>query len=123
MREFTVRMDNRPGMLAALTEEIAEAGINIEAVAAMGINGDGMVRLVVADGPGTRRVLRKAGISFEERPVLTTLLTHKPGDLARMARRLADAHTNIDAIYLLHSTAAGLEFAVGIDDPDATLDE
>lgn len=66
----------------------------------------------------TRRVLREAGLHFDERPVLDTFLPDEPGALAEVAQRLADAGVNIDSIYLLHSNAEGLHFAVTVDDPD-----
>ncbi|MCB2222882.1 MAG: hypothetical protein KQH83_01805 [Actinobacteria bacterium] len=116
MTEFTVHLANQPGMLACLTEKLAEAGVNIEALAAFGVNEIGVVRLMVDDAPTARTVLRDAAISFEERPVQVTHLPHEPGAVAAMTRRLADAGVNIDAVYLLRSSAEGLEFAIGIDD-------
>ena len=118
MTEFTVRLANRPGMLAALTEKLSAAGINIEALAAFGLGEEGRIRLMVDDAVGTRSVLRLAGISFDEREVLITNLDPRPGALAAITRRLADAEVNIDAMYLLRSSAEGMEFAIAVDDPD-----
>lgn len=118
MTEFTVHLANRPGMLAALTEQLASAGVNIEALAAFGFDEEGIVRLMVDDDVTTRSVLRKAGMAFEERAIQVTTLPHRPGALATLARNLADAGVNIDAVYLLRSSSEGLEFAIGVDDPD-----
>lgn len=118
MTEFTVRLANRPGMLAALTERISSAGINIEALAAFGLDEEGVVRLMVDDATTTRSVLRLADIVFDEREVLITNLDPRPGALAEMARRLADAEVNIEAMYLLRSSAEGMEFAIAVDNPD-----
>ena len=101
MTEFTVHLANRPGMLATLTEQIASAGINVEALAAFGLDEEGVVRMMVDDELTARSVLRRAGVAFDEREVLVTTLPHRPGALATMARRLADAGINIDAVYLL----------------------
>ena len=119
MTEFTVHLANQRGMLACVTEKLAEAGINIEALAAFGVNEVGVVRVMVDDAAATRTVLRDNDITFEERPVQVTTLSHQPGAVASMTRQLADAGVNIDALYLLRSSAEGLEFAIGIDDPDA----
>ncbi|MEK7252345.1 MAG: amino acid-binding ACT domain-containing protein [Actinomycetota bacterium] len=118
MTEFTVRLANSPGILAALVERLDEAGVHIEAIAAFGAGARGVVHLVAADADRARSVLRAAGMAFEERPVITTELSAEPGALARMARRLADAGVNIEALYLLRSSAEGLEFAVAVDRPD-----
>ncbi len=113
--EFTIQLANRPGMLASLSEQLATAGVNIEALAGFGIDGDGVVHLIVQDEPTARAVLSRSGLSFEEREILTTLLPHRPGALAAMTRQLADAGVNIDAVYLLRSRPEGLEFAVAVD--------
>lgn len=118
MTEFTVHMANRPGMLAELTETLAFAGVNIEALAAYGIGEEGYVRLVVQDAVTTRRTLRKAGLAATEREILTTLISHEPGSLARMTRQLANSQVNIDALYLLNSTSDGLELAIAVADTE-----
>ncbi|HEY5890410.1 MAG TPA: ACT domain-containing protein [Acidimicrobiia bacterium] len=121
MTEFVVRMENRPGRLASLAEALAAFGVNVEALAAYGHDGDGSVRLIVDDAPTTRRVLDEAALHFEENTVLTVLLPHKPGELASMTRLLADAGVNIEALYVLRSNADGIELALAVDQPDTAL--
>lgn len=118
MTEFTVHLANRPGMLAMLAEQIASAGVNIEALAAYGVGEEGRVHLMAGDAAAVRSVLRRAGLSFNEREVLLTTLSPRPGSLAAMARSLADAGVNIEALYLLRCSAEGLEFAIAVDDPE-----
>ena len=55
--------------------------------------------------------------------VLTALLPHRPGELARLTRLVADAGVNIDAIYVLRSNAEGIEFAISIDQADEAVPE
>jgi hypothetical protein len=121
MTEFVVRMDNRPGRLAALTEVLAAAGVNIEALAAFGYDGEGIVRLIVDQPEAARRTLRDAGLVSEEHSVLTTFLSHTPGQLAGVARKLADSGVNIDAVYVLNSGADGIELALVVDEPESAL--
>lgn len=119
MTEFVVRLDNRPGSLARLTELLAAAGVNIDALAAWGENGDGVVRLIVDQPAACARVLDDASLGFEERTVLSAMLANRPGELARVTRALADAAINIEAIFLLGTHADGLEIAIAVDDPEA----
>jgi len=119
MKEFSLTIANRPGQLATLARSLADAGVNIEALAAMAVDGESQVRLMVDDADAGRRVLRALDIHFEERRVLDTFLSNSPGSLAEMADGLAEAGVNIDSIYLLHSNAEGLHMAVTVDDPDA----
>ena len=121
MTEFVVQMENRPGRLASLTEALAAFGVNIEALTAYGIDGEGTVRLIVDDAPTTRRVLEEAALAYEERTVLTTVLPHRPGELARLTRSLADADVNIDALYVLRANSSGIEFAISVDQDETAL--
>jgi len=121
MTEFVVSMENRPGRLAALTELLANLGVNIEALAAYGHDGEGTVRLIVDDAEATRRGLADADLHCEERTVLTARLPHQPGELARLTRSLANAGVNIDAIYVLNSNVDGIELALSVDQPATAL--
>lgn len=117
MTEFLVRLANRPGQLAALTELLAKAGVNIEALTAYGLDGEGAVRLIVDDAAAARRAMSEAGMRAEEHSVLTTHLPHRPGELAAVARRLADAGVNVEAIYVLGGGSEGLSLALVVDQP------
>ncbi len=121
MTEFVVAMENRPGRLATLTEALAAAGVNIEALTAYGQDGEGSVRLIVSDSPAAARVLDEAGLHYDERTVLTAHLPHRPGELARLTRSLADANVNIDALYVLRAGADGIELAISVDQPASAL--
>jgi hypothetical protein len=119
MLEFSVSMANRPGQLATLARELATAGVNIEALAAMTDGPDGYIKLVVDDETSARDVLQNAGVHYEERRVINAILHDSPGALADMAEALAKTGVNIEAMYLLHSNAEGLHFAVAVDDPES----
>lgn len=118
MIEFSVKLANRPGQLATLSRELASAGVNIETLAAITSGPEGFVKLVVDDDTSTRRVLNDAGVSYEERRIINAVLHDKPGALADMTEALAATGINIEAMYLLHSSAEGLHFAVAVDDAD-----
>lgn len=115
MTEFIVHVENRPGRLATITELLGSAGVNIEALAAYGYDGEGVLRLIVDDATATRRVLSEAGLRVEERTVLTAFLPHSPGSLASVTRRLADSDVNIDALYVLSTSPEGIEVAIAVD--------
>jgi hypothetical protein len=121
MTEFTVHLPNRPGALADLAERLAAAAINIEALTAIGIDAAGTVRLIVDDEVATRRLLERHDIGFQERRVITTVLPDKPGSVAAITRQLADSGMNIQAMYLLRTGRAGMEFAIAVDDDSDLL--
>jgi hypothetical protein len=121
MTEFVVAMENRPGRLATLTEALAAFGVNIEALAAYGTDGEGVIRLIVDDAPTTRHVLQEAALAYEEHTVLSAQLPHRPGELARLTRSIADAGVNIDALYVLKANSSGIELALSVDQPETAL--
>ena len=119
MKEFSVTLANQPGQLATLARALSTAGVHIESLAAIGSDGESLVRVMTDNSDATRRVLTDAGLHFDERPVLDTFLPDEPGALGEGIILRDDAGVNIDSIYLLHSNAEGLHFAVTVDDPQA----
>lgn len=119
MTEFTVHMANRPGQLATLADKLSQAGVHIKALAAFSLGDDSMVRLMANDVDEARRVLRDAGVRFEEQRVIETVVKDEPHALAAMTRKLADSGVNIEAMYLLHANGDSLHFAVAVDDHEA----
>jgi len=122
MIEFSVNMANRPGQLATLARELGAAGVNIETLAAVSSGPESSVKLVVNNDDTARRVLKDAGLHFEERRIVSAVLHDQPGALAQMTEALAATGVNIEAMYLLHASAEGLHFAVAVDDPDKARD-
>ena len=119
MTEFTIHLANRPGQLAGLAKVMSDGGVNIDALAAFGLEEVGVVRMVVSDAESARRVIADAGLVAEERRVLTTVLSHRPGALAVLTQSLADAEVNIDGLYVLHSHEDEIELAIAVDDEQA----
>lgn len=118
MTEFSIRLKNRPGQLAALARMLSDAGVAVEAFAAVADDGESHVRVVVEAPAIARRALMAADLEFDERGVLDTFLPRGTGALAHMAEGLARAGVNIDSMYLLHSNAEGFHFAVTVDDAE-----
>ena len=112
-------MKNRPGQLAILSRDLANAGVNIETLAAITSGLEGFIKLVVDDDVLTRQVLENAGMRFDERRIISAVLYDQPGALADMAEALAATSVNIEAIYLLRSSGEGLHFAVAVNEEDA----
>ena len=119
MTEFTIHLTNRPGQLAGLIKVMTDAGVEIEALAAFGLEDLGVVRMVVADAGAARRAVEDGGLVAEERPVVTTALSHRPGALAALTQSLADAGVNIDGLYVLHSRTDEIELALAVGDLEA----
>ena len=106
MKDLTVQLEDRPGTLADLGEALGNAGVNIEGIAGFAVAGiGGLVHLLVADAGAARSALEGAGIPIEsEADVVLVDVKDEPGELGRIARRVAEAGANLTAGYLATNT-------------------
>ena len=97
--QFSLALENRPGVLAEVCSELAAKAVNIEGIMASDVRGWGSVRLVVNHVETTRKVLGALGVKFVEEEVLAVHLSDRPGALGRVTRKLAEEKINIDYVY------------------------
>ncbi len=98
-KQLAIFLDNRPGMLARVADALAEAGINIYAITTSDTVDHSVIRLVVSDYRKALHVFEEHGTLVVEDDVLMVRGSNKPGELARIAHRLADAKVNIEYCY------------------------
>jgi hypothetical protein len=90
-----VTLRNRPGSLAHLSRLLFEAGINIQAIMATGSG----PKMIVDDTQKAISILEQNKIPHSTAEVLAFELTNKPGQIAQIAKKIAEAGINIDYIY------------------------
>lgn len=113
LKDFTITLEDRPGVLAKVTEAIAKAGINIEGAAAVPCDGKGTFHVLTPDAPATRRALETAGFRIAaEQAVLVVDVDDRPGAAASIFRRIADQEVNVTLAYLVTNN----RLAIGADD-------
>jgi hypothetical protein len=99
-REFTLSMQDRPGVLGKTCRALADRGVNIVGFQSFaGRSGESQVRLVTDNPTITKSVLESQGLTFAETDVVEVKLPHRPGELARAATRLGEANININYTY------------------------
>ena len=98
--QLAVFLANRPGALARVCEALANAEINIQALATSDTVDHTVVRMVVSDPTKALMLLGEAGVLALETEVLTIETASEPGVLAKIAERLAEANLNIEYAYL-----------------------
>ena len=98
--QLAVFLANRPGALARVCEALANAEINIYALATSDTVDHSVVRMVVSDPTKALMLLGEAGVLALETEVLMIETTSEPGVLAKIAERLAEAEINIEYAYL-----------------------
>jgi len=98
-KQLAIFLDNRPGMLARLADSLAEAKINIYAITASDTVDHSVIRLVLSDYRKAMQLFEEHGTLVVEDDVLMIEGSNQPGELARIAHKLADAKINIEYCY------------------------
>lgn len=98
-KEFTVRMENRPGSLGKICRELAQGGVNIMAFQSIPAEKTLLVCIVVDKPAAAQTILDKQGINYTEAEVVQIQLPNAPGELARAASKLGEANININYAY------------------------
>jgi hypothetical protein len=123
IKEFTIRLEDRPGTLGKLCQTLAEENVNILAYQQFAHEkGQGSVRLVVDNPDKTRATLDRQRADYRENEVAKVMLTNRPGELARVASRLGEQGNNIDYGYSGAEPGANASFLIlGVADAGKAL--
>ncbi len=112
VRQLTLFLENRPGILADLCAHLCDRGIDVRAMMTLDSTDTGAVRMVVDKPDVAAEILSEAGVAHTTCQCLAVSMANHPGGLANVARDLSLAGVNIDYIY--GSSAQGASTALGI---------
>ncbi|HEY0677353.1 MAG TPA: hypothetical protein VGD17_03665 [Chitinophagaceae bacterium] len=104
MKDLEIRLDDNPGSLASMGEALASAGISIEGGGVWVCNQKAVAHFLFKDAAGARRTLEAAGIEViaEHEILVQRLHQERPGQLGKIARKMAEAGVNIRVMYSDH---------------------
>jgi len=112
MEEFTIYVKNKPGQLARVCDVLYRSGVNIQGTATEGTREDGTIKIITNDVATTKKALEKARIPFDVKEVLLVKILNRPGELAKMTKKIGGRNINIESIYLIGDE----KFAVRVND-------
>lgn len=115
LKEFDVYVQNKPGELAKICEMLGNHGVNIKAIASERGNVRPMIRIVTDDETTAKSALVRSGISYDLRDVIAVKMTDRPGELGKIARKLAKAMVNVDSIYIIGKDGGTTDIAFTVD--------
>jgi hypothetical protein len=98
-KQLALFLENRPGTLARVCDALAAQKINIYAVSTSDTVDHIVVRMVVSDPARAMFVFEAHGTLVVEDDVLMIVDDNKPGSLAKLAHKLANAKINIEYAY------------------------
>ena len=116
--QFVVQLTNEPGAMATLAETLAARGVDLRAIGGGGIGDAGHVIMTTADDDTTRTILEEGGYTFIEGESILAEVDDRPGGMAALARRLADAGVNIYGHLFLGRWGDRAMFAFVVDQPE-----
>ena len=116
--QFVVQLKNIPGAMAVLAEELAARGVDLRAIGGGGLGDSGHVIMTTADDETTKQILDEGGYTYIEGESILAEVDDKPGGMAALSRRLADAGVNIYGHLFLGRWGDRAMFAFVVDDPD-----
>lgn len=111
-KQITVFLENKPGRLANVLAHLAQAKVNIAALAVMDTSDHGVLRMVADDAARTGQALKALNIPHTETDVLKVELRNQPGALAHVCEILAAEHINIDYTYCSSGGRNGRVFGI-----------
>ena len=117
-RQFTIRLKNEPGALARLAAKLGEHGIDIRTIAVGAVGNYSCAILSTNNDSAALEVLRQARYTFIEGEAISVGLEDRPGALAKLTGRLADAGINITGLVLLARHQGKVELSLTVDDLD-----
>ncbi len=97
--QLALFLENRPGMLARVCDALAEAKINIYALSTSDTVDHSVIRMVVSDTRKALLLFEERGTLVVESDVLMMEADNKPGSLAKLSHKLANAKINIEYCY------------------------
>ncbi len=115
MKEFKILMKHKPGELAKVTETLASRAVNIKAIASESKEDDAFLRIVTNDVNTAQKALDEADITYVQNDILNVFLIDRPGELAKVAKKLGRAKINIESIYILSQKDGKTELALVVD--------
>ena len=98
-KQLALFLENEPGTLARLADALSKAKINIYAISTSDTVDHSVVRLVVSDYRRALQLFEEHNTLVVEDDVLMLEGFNKPGALAKIAHKLADAKINIEYCY------------------------
>jgi hypothetical protein len=112
LKQLSVFIENKPGRLSEVIGYIADAGINIHALCIADTTDFGIIRLIVNDADLAKKELKERGLTVKTTEVLAASLTHKPGSLAGVLKKLDKSGIAIEYMYAFTSRDAAYDAMV-----------
>ncbi|MFG0285333.1 MAG: hypothetical protein ACF8R7_13015 [Phycisphaerales bacterium JB039] len=116
--QFCVSLENKPGALAKMCADLHKADVNLLGLSIVESTDAGWIRLCAQPGPKAKAALKDRGYHFTTQKVLVLRPLNRPGELEKIARKLARAGVNINYLYGTSGIASSSTIVLNVSDVD-----
>ncbi|HEY6637013.1 MAG TPA: ACT domain-containing protein [Solirubrobacterales bacterium] len=114
--DLVIDVENTPGALAGVADAISDAGVNIAAATCVGPGDRAELHILVPHGEAVKHALAISHVAVTaEREVVVVEVQDRPGVLAELTHKIAQAGVNLDLVYV----ATRNRIVFGSEDIDA----
>jgi hypothetical protein len=99
VEQISIFLENKAGRLFEVTKTLAEAGVNIRALALADTSDFGVLRLIVNDNAKAESVLKTNGFTVGKTDVVAVEVADQPGGLYNILDALQKAGVNVEYMY------------------------
>lgn len=121
VKEFVVALENTPGTLAEVASALGKANVNITGFQLQAGGDFGQFRFATNDPAKTESWLRTTRHSFRVRDAVAASAENKPGELGRLAQKLAQSGVNIEATYHVFPQGSEGQVLFSVDNVQAAI--
>jgi hypothetical protein len=99
--DLVIDIENSPGALADVAAAISDAGVNIAAATVLAAGERAELHILVKHAEAAKHSLAISHVAVtREREVVVVDVEDRPGVLADLTRRIAEAGINLDLVYV-----------------------
>ena len=121
VKQISVSLENVPGKLSEVSDELGDNGINIIALSVADTADISAVRFVANDPEKAANVLRSRGYSIKISEVLAVETPNHPGGLNAVLKPLKEFGINVNYLYTCLGTGENTVLIVGVDKMDEAV--
>jgi hypothetical protein len=121
MKQIIIVSEDRPGVVAEISEAMAAAGVNIETIVAETVAGSGVTIMSVDRYDEALRALAQTPFHAISEDAIVVQLDDHPGELARITRRLKEAQINLRSIRIIRREGGKSIVAIGTERTDQAM--
>lgn len=122
VKQLSVFIENKPGRLSDVIEELSRIDINISALSLADTSEYGILRLIVNKPDEAKKALREIGVIVKIAEVVAVPMDDTPGGLSKILSVFSKADINVDYMYAFVGAVSGKALMV-VKVSDAVLAE